>query len=138
MNNAQLLRDREPIRLLETTKSLSEYLLIFSDVVVVTRTEKRVLSASNGQEKTKLMLNSCLPESLYILLSSSSASFSLSSQTRYLKLTIYNNQCVLIMNLFVLLCAVHCSNYYTLNEWSRGKHTRSISMLTTELGYSLC
>ena len=42
-----------------------------------------------------------------ILLSASSNARSLSETDRVL----YHGQCELIMNLFMLLCAVHCSKY---------------------------
>lgn len=78
--------------------------IIFFDVAVVSRTEKHLLSVFHGRKKTVLMLNSCLPESLdpvFVLIDFSQ------SLARYLKLTVYHGQYELIINLFVLLCAVH-------------------------------
>ena len=80
--------------------------IIFFEVGVVSWTGKD-LSASDGLKRYFCrMLNSCLPESLS-LLSSSSASVSSSSHARYLKQPVNHGQYELIMNLFVLVCAVH-------------------------------
>ena len=83
--------------------SLIRY-IIFFDVAVVSRAEKHLVSVFHGGKKAVLMLNSCLPESLhpvFVLIGFSQ------SHARYLKLTVYHGQYELIINLFVLLCAVH-------------------------------
>ena len=97
--------------------SLQIQFMIFFDVAVVSRNEKHLFSVCHGQKKTNLMLKSCLLESLYPVFVLSGFCFIVItckiSEADCLRITVS-----MIMNLFVLLCAVHCSNYCIFNFYN--------------------